>query len=247
MFEATLSDPVLLRDSIDAIAELITEGIFKISGEGISLIAADRAVVAVVSWHLGAKAFKSYKCDEEHKIGINIQNLLRILRRSKAGDKITLSLEEGEKLGVSIVGESQRKFSVPLLELRESEIPNIEELKFSMGLKLKSSIIEDAIADAELVADAISFYADEKSLKLSASGDGSKVEIVVDRKSISDFHVEGQVRSVYSLEYLRKMMKASRLAEHVTIRFGQDFPMKLEFKKPDKLSLGFVLAPRVEE
>ena len=43
------------------------------------------------------------------------------------------------------------------------------------------------------------------------------------------------------------MIKAGKISETASIQMGRDFPMKIEFVKPDKLSMGFVLAPRVED
>ncbi len=43
------------------------------------------------------------------------------------------------------------------------------------------------------------------------------------------------------------MVKAAKIADSVTIRFGQDYPMKLEFKAGDKAGISFILAPRVSD
>jgi len=65
MFKAKITDAGLLTDSIATVAELIDEGIFKINKEGISMVAADRAMVAVVDLHIAAKAFaKPVNLDE---------------------------------------------------------------------------------------------------------------------------------------------------------------------------------------
>ena len=56
----------------------------------------------------------------------------------------------------------------------------------------------------------------------------------------------GKIKSKYSIEYLKKMMAGSKLAEEVSIQFNKDYPLKLEYKTVDKVMLSFVLAPRVE-
>ncbi|MEM5811049.1 MAG: DNA polymerase sliding clamp, partial [Candidatus Aenigmatarchaeota archaeon] len=58
---------------------------------------------------------------------------------------------------------------------------------------------------------------------------------------------KNEVRSRYPIDYLKKMIKASKIADSATVRLGQDYPMKLEFKSGDKVSMTFVLAPRVSE
>ena len=49
-----------------------------------------------------------------------------------------------------------------------------------------------------------------------------------------------------ALEYLKKMIGGSKIANNVTIQFNKGYPLKLEFKEVDKVLLSFILAPRVE-
>ena len=78
MFEAKLDDISLFRESIATISELIDEAELHVSNEGIEMIAADRAVVAVINFALSKNAFKEYKCDQERRIVINLSRLLQI-------------------------------------------------------------------------------------------------------------------------------------------------------------------------
>ncbi|NJL43790.1 MAG: DNA polymerase sliding clamp, partial [Nitrosarchaeum sp.] len=54
------------------------------------------------------------------------------------------------------------------------------------------------------------------------------------------------VRSKFSIEYLKKMIQGSKLAEKATVRLSQDYPIKIEFTEVNKLHLAFILAPRVD-
>jgi len=56
-----------------------------------------------------------------------------------------------------------------------------------------------------------------------------------------------EASSMFSLDYLSKMIKGKSLSDNVAVRLGDDFPMRLEFVVPDKADLSFVLAPRIEE
>ena len=60
VFKAVISDVNLIKDSISTISELIDEGVFKIDKNGLSLIAADRAMVAVVDFKLPATVFDEF-------------------------------------------------------------------------------------------------------------------------------------------------------------------------------------------
>ena len=57
--------------------------------------------------------------------------------------------------------------------------------------------------------------------------------------------ISGIGKSKYSLEYLNKFIKASKLSEKVKIRFSDDYPLRLDFPG-EKMGIGFILAPRVE-
>ena len=102
--------------------------------------------------------------------------------------------------------------------------------------------------DADIVAESVSFIAEPKKITVQAEGDLSKAEIEIGQSDETLISVEGttKIKSKYSIEYLKKMIAASKLANDVSIFFNQDYPLKLEYKVLDKLLLSFILAPRVE-
>jgi proliferating cell nuclear antigen len=248
MFKATISQIDLLRDSISTIAELIDEGIFKITKDGIGMIAADRAMVAVVDFKILAGAFEKFETDKEQSIGMNIGNLLSVLKRANMEDKMTLNLQDS-KLEMVLEGASKRKFVIPLLDISQEEIPPIDQLEFTAKAELKPGIIESGIADAEVVSDSVLFEAVDGRFGMKAEGDVSSANLELEKgnKSLMELKTDGETKARYPLDYLRKMMKAAKIAESVTIEWGQDYPMKLSFKSGDKVSLKMVLAPRVME
>ena len=67
-------------------------------------------------------------------------------------------------------------------------------------------------------------------------GDRTKIKVDGDEK----------VKAKYSIEYLKKMITGSKIADEVSIYFNNDYPLKLEYKTVDKVILSFILAPRVE-
>jgi len=52
---------------------------------------------------------------------------------------------------------------------------------------------------------------------------------------------------MFALDYLKKMSGAKSISDNVTLRIGEDFPMRVEFTSPEDASLSFILAPRIEE
>lgn len=241
-----LAEPKYLKDSIAIISELVNEARFTVSKEGLTLTAMDPANVAMVNFKLLASSFSEYDPRDTHAIAINLQNLKQILRRTGTGDTLVLETVEN-KLKVVIRGASTRTFQLPLIELedREQRVPN---LTFNATITTDALQLASAIDDADIVAESLAFIAEEKALTIAAEGDLSRalIEIVADNHTKIVVKDGSKIRARYSIEYLKKMIQAAKLAEKVMIQFSKDYPLKLEFKVIDKLSLDFILAPRVE-
>ncbi len=248
MFKAVCSNAKVLRDSIDTISQLIDEGVFKLKKDGIELIATDRAMVAVVDFKLDASAFDEYQCETDKEMGLNLLNFLTILKRAGTDDRLKLELKEDNKLEITLAGTSVRKFSVPLLDISKDEIPPVDQLEFAAAMEIKVAILEQGIADADIIADSVVFELSEGTMKMFAEGDSSKAELVLEAGSDSlvSLTAKQQVRSRYPLDYLKKVIKASRIADTAKIQLGADYPMRIEFKG-NGVSLRCILAPRVSE
>ena len=59
------------------------------------------------------------------------------------------------------------------------------------------------------------------------------------------FEVAEPCKSMFSIEYLKDMIKAGDIASTVVINLGNDIPVKLDFMAPG-VALSFLLAPRIE-
>ncbi len=242
----TLAEPKYLKDSISIISDLVNEATFKINPEAIELVAMDPANVAMVVYKLFSSAFTEYALEQPVEIAINLSNLKQILRRVKPTDILTLEMSDANKLLVTLQGTHTRTFSLPIIELDERE-QRVPELTFSSGLKLHSSILTDAVEDVDIVGDSVMFQATKEMFTVQAEGDLShaKIEIQPGDKAAIDVAGDAQ-KAKYSIEYLKKMIVASKLTDDVHVNFSSDYPLKLDYKVVDKLLLSFILAPRVE-
>jgi len=242
----TLAEPTYLKESISIISDLVNEARFKITPDAIELVAMDPANVAMVIFKLLSSSFTEYDVKDEQEVAINLGNLKQILRRAGANDMLTLELEEN-KLKIQLKGQSVRTFSLPLIEIEEKE-QKVPDLKFPVTITIAASILNNAIEDVDVVAESVTFEAEPKKFVISAQGDLSQAKIEMKDDNDTKIKVDGsaKVKAKYSVEYLKKMMNGSKLADSVTVQFNKDYPLKLEYKAVDKLMLSFILAPRVE-
>jgi len=242
----TLAEPKYLKESISVISELVNEARFKIGPDGIELVAMDPANVAMVIFKLLSSCFVEYDVNKEFKIAIDLSRLKQVLRRTKPNDVLSLDIEE-DKLKIQLKSNTTRVFSLPIIELEEKE-QKIPQLSFPVTIKTKSEVLSSAIEDADIVAESVNFIAEPNKFSLQAEGDLNKATI--DMKQGEETNIvsdsKEKIKSKYSVEYLKKMVNGSKLADKVTIQFNKDYPLKLEYKEIDKVVISFVLAPRVE-
>lgn len=242
----TLAEPRLLKESINIISELVNEATFKIDSSKIELIAMDPANVAMVDFKLLNTAFAEYDVPKEVTLAVNLDNLKAILKRAKPTDSIILSLDEtNNKLNIELVGENKRTFNLSLLDLDEEEhkIPN---LNFSVNIETLTSKFDEAVEDMGVIAESVALLTENNEFTIKSESNLSDAKVVIPSTEETKIETnENKVSSKYSIEYLKKIIKGSKLAENAMIRFGQDYPLKVEYVLLDKLKLGFILAPRV--
>ncbi len=251
MFKATINDVSLFRDALDTISNFINEGVFTVNKNGLSLVAMDPASVVMVLFDLLSSNFSEFDVSGEQSLTLNIPYLVSILKRASSSDIVSFELIEGDSvLKVILKGDSKRVFTLPMLETRSKppEAPKKLDEGFKVLIEVESGVLKEGAKDALMVSDSIVFKADEKSFNLLALGDTSQVNLSLarDSPSLLNLDVKSSSRAKYSLEYLDKMMKASKVADTLTVSFADDYPLKLDYKAIDKLRLSFILAPRID-
>lgn len=144
-------------------------------------------------------------------------------------------------LNIQIQDKIKRTFNLSLIEI-ESEEKEMPGLEFSSVVELNSEDFIDSIEDCAVVSDACSFVVRDGKFIIESKGLNSAMsEFSGDEAKIS----AENCRSRYSLEYLQKFVKASKLSEKTVLRFAEDHPLKMDIRN-DFLEISFLLAPRVE-
>ena len=247
--KVTLTEPKYLKDSIGIISELVTETQISVSSTGLTIIATDPANVAMVVFKLLSSCFSEYEISDSLQLGINLNNWKQILKRVESSDIVTLETneEEASQLHITVKGKTTRRFTVPILETdtKEQKEPN---LSFTTKITLPTSTFGSAIDDADIVADSVALVTNKDTVTVAAEGDLNKVEVDITGEDVLIENSSADVvRSKYSIEYLKKMIAGSKISSELQLEYSQRYPLRLNFVVVDKMSLGFVLAPRVEE
>lgn len=236
-----MDNPVLMIRAIDVISELVTEVRMKVSETGITINAIDPANVAMVGFTIPKSSFSQFETGPE-VLGINLDSLRKILRRCSSGSSVIFE-KRGNLLSIQINDRIKRNFMLNLIEVEreEKEIPN---LKFTTAVKMNSVDFVDSIEDCAVVADACSFLIKDGKFLIEARGlNSARSEFSGDEAEITT--EIASCKSRYSLEYLQKFAKGSKIFDKTILKFSDDHPLRMDLKSED-LELSFILAPRVE-
>jgi proliferating cell nuclear antigen len=238
---AKIDNPRVFSDIIGIISELVSEVKIKVTKDGMSIVAIDPANVAMVIFMLPAHAFSQLEVGEE-ELGVNLDSFKAVLRRASFQSSLVLRTEENT-LKVEIIDRIKREFNLTLIDLERKDKP-IPSLEFSSKVEMSSIDFLEAIEDCSIVADSCSLEASPSKFSIFAKGSLNSAHLSY---SSDEVHIESpsNSKSKYSLEYLQKMIKATKMTEKTTINFSNDYPLRLEFKAPTA-ELSFILAPRVE-
>lgn len=238
-----LDDPTILSKAIEIISDLVIEVRVKVNDAGLSITATDPANVSMIGFALPRTAFSIFETGNE-VLGINLENLKRILKRAGASSALTLEKKE-DSLEIQIQDRIKRNFSLSLIDIEGDDVDfgeKMSRLEFSSIVELDSSDFIDSIEDCIVVSDACSFEIKEGKFVIQAKGlNSSMTEFSGDEAKIE----AETCKAKYSLEYLQKFIKASKLTEKTTLKFAEDHPLRMDVRK-DHMEISFVLAPRVE-
>ncbi len=236
-----LDNPRLFTDLITIISELVVEVRLKVTKEGLSVTAIDPANVAMVYFKMPAELFSQFELEREEVLGINLENLRAVLRRCKPGSSLLLNKLDNI-LQISIHDKVKRDFSLALIDIH-SDDKDLPTWEFKSVVKMDADAFAEVIEDGLVVADACTFHAEPNKFTVEASGLNSA------RAEFSSEEIEiysDTSRARFSLEYLNKFIKGTKISNRVTLSFSDNHPMRVDFPTGNVM-LSFVLAPRIEQ
>ncbi len=241
MFKAELSDSNILKTSFDAISSIVDEVEIQTDSEGMRLDALDRSHITFVHLELKSDLFDEYTCDVPEKINIDTDEFMRVLKRAKSDDRVILSVDEGNLI-ITFEGEATRTFKIRLIDM-EYDTPVPPQLEHPAHVQIPFSLLKDSINDIDIFSDKILLRLDPDNFTASADGEFGDASI----EYIHGEKITEEVKSLFSLDKIREMLKADKFSDVAQISLGDDMPLllSLEMVTGDG-ELSFLLAPRLE-
>jgi proliferating cell nuclear antigen len=247
MFELKLDNAKYWRDCVEAIVSLVDEGIFNITKEGISLKAMDPSGISMISFFMPSKVFSKYELEKSTDIGLNIDNLSKIMSRTRENEALVLKDVDG-KLSLEFVGsKSRRRYRLHLIDVRKKEDKE-PKVEFDASVEVDGEHLKNALKDASLISSYIAFKAAKSNFTISAKGDSGELEELneIDGAGVKKLDTSKEAQAVFNLEFLENMVRSSQAGSSIKLSIKSDQPLRMSYNIGDA-AVTYYLAPYVED
>jgi proliferating cell nuclear antigen len=238
----------LLRKLVEAIHDLCTDVNFKFDAYGISMKSMNHTNVCLVHFHLVSDGFKSYSCESgNHEVGINLPNLLRVLKCIDKDDEITLASDAQDSITISARSDDGKRVSTYTLKLMniDAEDLDLTDMHHSASITFSSAQFAKTMRDMASLGDDLVIEASAYCVTLSTSGDLGTASILMEASEDQSFRVDHDTSVRLGLRYLNSFAKASSLCQEATVLLTPEMPVLVSFDIPDMGYIKFYLAPKM--
>ncbi|MBM3229639.1 proliferating cell nuclear antigen (pcna) [Candidatus Parvarchaeota archaeon] len=246
MFSLLVENAKSWKAAIDPIVNLIDEGQFEISKDGLSLRAMDPSQIAMISFFMPKSAFVQYESETVSKIGLNFANLTKILARTRDGEQLAISQEDNKLLLKFSANRKKRTFKVPLIDLPAgaSREPNITH---DAKVKIAAREFKEILKDANLVSTHVTLEATDLGFFVDVKGDTAELKVENEKTPEATLEVEAKAnaRATFPLKYLEDITKACPDDGAVSIHLKSNAPVKIEYEA-ESAKATYYLAPRID-
>ncbi|PIT84427.1 proliferating cell nuclear antigen (pcna) [Candidatus Micrarchaeota archaeon CG10_big_fil_rev_8_21_14_0_10_45_29] len=246
MFRFVIEDARKFKHAIDAIVNLIDEGTMEMDAEGITLKAMDPSQISMVCFSMPKSAFVEYEVANPERVGLNFENLSKILARARSDEKLEIYREENKVMVKFSSGKKRRAFKLPVLEMPAS-ISREPKVEPDVVIKMLGANFKNQLKDAALVSTHVSLNATEDGFKIDVKGDSTDLvsEQEKDSEEIIEMTVKAESKATFPLQYLDDITKACPDASPLALNLKTNAPVKVEYDV-EGAKLVYYLAPRIE-
>lgn len=253
-FKLKLENSRILKGIVETLSSIIDETEFKVNPDEFTITAMDPSRICLLKLSIKKEDFDEYECDEETKVGLNLDDLDKILKRSSADDAIQIDFKEADnKIKIIMQREGMtrtRTFSLALLDIDIEEIPmdNLLQIEYPSKWVIDPEFLVEAIKDAEIYSEILNIKAEEeKGLTFSSSGQIGEMVYNLGSEDLIETQITDKNTGAYSLTFLKAILKIAPITEKLEISLKTDHPLKMIYNLLEGGELSYFLAPRVEE
>ncbi|ODQ81716.1 hypothetical protein BABINDRAFT_33047 [Babjeviella inositovora NRRL Y-12698] len=256
MLEGKFDEASLLKKIIDAIKDCVQLCNFNCTEKGITLQAVDDSRVLLVSLLIGEEAFTDYRCDRNITLGVDLSSFSKMIKCGNNEDFLTLIAEDSPDTVLVVFEDKNREriseYSLKLMDI-DNEFLKIDDMDYDSVITMPAGEFAKIVRDLKNLSESLGILVTKDTVKFLSEGDIGSGSVVV--KPFTDLEkpensvkvsLKKPVNLTFGLKYLSDIIKATNLAESVTIKIADKVPALFEYKLPSGY-LRFYLAPKFDE
>ncbi len=251
-FKLKFGKSKVLKTLVETLAATIDETNFEVTPEAFKVRAMDPSKICILEATIKKEFFDEFHCPVNCKIGLNLDDFEKILKRSNSDESIYLEFkEEEQKLIIQMKNQTKktRTFKLTCLDIDTEDISmeNLRNIVYTTSWSIHPDFFIEAIKDGEIYSEILNFLSIEHvGLKFSSSGTIGEMEYFLDLEDLDEDDLVDSESGMYSNVFLKSLMKIGPIISEMTMSLKTERPLKFEFKLHEGAELEYYLAPRVD-
>jgi proliferating cell nuclear antigen len=236
----------------DVLKETLNDVNFLFDETGMRVMAMDGSHVALVRLRLNAPNFESYLCKEKLQVGLNMNNLFKLIKTVTNIDIITFFItnDNRHEFGVRIENadkNTQTTFRLKMLDIDEVEI-RIPDIQLDSVITMPSNDFQRLCRDMLNIDETIIMTSSNNSLRLACNGDFASQETIIGEANhgLTFTKCDDDVVGKFSLKYINLFTKSTNLSNTLEIYLKPNFPLMLRYNVANLGDVMFCLAPTLD-
>ena len=198
----------------------------------------DNSGISMLSVALQPSLLTEYIANQEVKVGINLENLNKMLKTLPKTSEINISVTD---ISLEIRAEN-KAYSVPIIE-HKSQTDKEPEIEFTNSISFSTTEFKEALNDLSQISTIAHINISNGLINLSAEGDAGSVE---NEYSDRDIKSTAPIANLcFNIEEMQKLIKEADKKGNIELYLKNGEPLKVVYELAGQKLRGF-LAPYME-
>lgn len=240
----------------DAIKDCVQMCNFTCTEHGITLQAVDDLRVLLVLLLIGEEAFSQYRCDRNITLGVDLASFSKMIKCGNNEDYLTLMANDlPDSVQVIFEDKTRDRISEYLLKLMDidNDFLKIDDMEYDAVVNMPAADFAKITRDLKNLSELLVIVVTKDTVRFSSEGEIGNGLVSI--KPTTDLDkpeqsvrvlLKNPVKLTFGLKYLGDIIKATSLAESVTIKVAEKVPALFEYKLPSGY-LRYYLAPKFDD
>ncbi|KAI1718183.1 proliferating cell nuclear antigen [Ditylenchus destructor] len=217
----------------------------------------DTALVVLVSLKLENRLFEEYRCDRTLNIGLNVNELYKVMKWAKKQDSCLIQYDEydRDKVMITFVDPCERKQETKMrqMEIQHDRI-EVPDGGYSCVIDMPSTEFHRTCKDIATFSETLVITASlSGGVEFSGCGDSVETTVSYPVNQPNDIHkkdgvqivVKEDVKAMFTMKYMNHFANAHNLSERVKISLSNNEAIRIEYDL-DYGYLRFYLGSKIE-